>query len=259
VLLFELLSGAPPYLGASATHVLAAHLLSPVPRLPAQGPHGPIPAPLADLVAQMMAKNAAERPATMADVEAALDAVLAGHELPPSLRRPPPRTRTRQALAALGAVALVAIVALAFRGGRAPPPAAPAPASSSSTPVVVAPPAPVPSSAPAAPVSPAPATEARAPGPPAAPVARIERPAPVAVELRSTPPGARVTLHGRSLGRTPLSVRLPPDRAVLLVFEAKGRLSIAERVRAHDGLVVTAHLPPAAVAPGLDDLKSSPY
>ncbi|HVP62152.1 MAG TPA: FHA domain-containing serine/threonine-protein kinase, partial [Myxococcaceae bacterium] len=80
VLLFELLSGAPPYLGASATHVLAAHLLSPVPRLAAHGPHGPLPATLADLVARMMAKNAGDRPATMAEVEAALDAVLAGQE-----------------------------------------------------------------------------------------------------------------------------------------------------------------------------------
>jgi hypothetical protein len=46
---------------------------------------------------------------------------------------------------------------------------------------------------------------------------------------------------------------------VLLVFEASGRQSIAERVRAQAGLVVTAHLPPAPVAPGLDDLKASPY
>jgi hypothetical protein len=46
---------------------------------------------------------------------------------------------------------------------------------------------------------------------------------------------------------------------VLLVFEAQGRLSIAERVRARDRLVVTAHLPPAPVVPGLDDLKASPY
>jgi hypothetical protein len=81
----------------------------------------------------------------------------------------------------------------------------------------------------------------------------------VAVDLRSTPAGARVTLHGRLLGHTPLSVRLPPDRTLLLVFEAEGRLSIAERVRPREGLVVTAHLPPAAVAPGLDDLKASPY
>jgi len=81
----------------------------------------------------------------------------------------------------------------------------------------------------------------------------------VPVELHSTPAGARVTLHGRLLGHTPLSVRLPPDRTLLLVFEAQGRMSIAERVRARSGLVVTAHLPPASVAPGLDDLKASPY
>ncbi|HZW87596.1 MAG TPA: PEGA domain-containing protein, partial [Myxococcaceae bacterium] len=84
-------------------------------------------------------------------------------------------------------------------------------------------------------------------------------PVSIPVDLRSTPSGARVTLHGRLLGHTPLSVRLPPDRTLLLVFEAQGRVSIAERVRARDGLVVTAHLPPAAVAPGLDDLKASPY
>ena len=82
---------------------------------------------------------------------------------------------------------------------------------------------------------------------------------PVRIELRSTPAGAEVTLRGRALGRTPLSVRLTPDVMVLLVFEAPGRLSIAERVRPRTGLVVTAHLPPAAVAPGLDDLKASPY
>jgi serine/threonine-protein kinase len=262
VLLFELLSGAPPYLGASATHVLAAHLLSPVPRLPAQGPHGPIPKALADLVAQMMAKNAAERPPTMADVEAALDAVAAGHELPPTIRPRPPSPRTRQALAAIGAVALVAMVALVVRGGRAPPPPPRPPGSGSAT-AIAAPPAPpavaAPSTTAPAPAAPAPTTDVRPPVPPPPATARIERPAPVSVELRSNPAGARVTLHGRSLGRTPLSVRLPPDRAVLLVFEAKGRLSIAERVQARDGLVVTAHLPPAPVAPGLDDLKSSPY
>ncbi|HEY1418010.1 MAG TPA: serine/threonine-protein kinase, partial [Myxococcaceae bacterium] len=259
VLLFELLSGAPPYLGASATHVLAAHLLSPVPRLPAQGQHGPVPPALADLVAQMMAKNAAERPATMTDVEAALDAVLAGHELPPSIRRPRSRsTRTRQALAALGAIALVATVALAVRGGRAPPPAARPSGASPSITAVAAPPPPAAVASPVAPTSPAPTAETR-PVEPRAVTPRLERPAPVAVELRSTPAGARVTLHGRSLGQTPLSVRLPPDRAVLLVFEATGRLSIAERVRARNGLVVTAHLPPAPVAPGLDDLKASPY
>ena len=262
VLLFELLTGAPPYLGASATHVLAAHLLSPVPRLPAQGPHGPIPSTLADLVARMMAKNAADRPTTMAEVEAALDAVLAGQELPPPGRRSAVLPWTRGALVGLALVAAAVVIAISARSARstrAAPASLPGPTS------LATPGAPGPGATPSGPSSPSeppahgapgPATATPAPGPVSAPPAR---PSPVPVELRSTPAGARVTLHGRPLGRTPLSVRLPPDRTLLLVFEADGRQSIAERVRARTGLVVTAHLPPAPVAPGLDDLKASPY
>ena len=262
VLLFELLAGAPPYLGASATHVLAAHLLSPVPRLPAQGPHGPIPPALADLVARMMAKTAAERPATMEEVDAALEAVLTGHELPPPRPHTAGRRWKRLAVFVLAAGACLAVgLVLRSVSAHSPlsPPALPEPAVATGAPpaaaiLPVTPPAP--SLAPTA--SPEPG-EAAPPTLSATPPARSERPAPVAVQLRSTPSGARVTLHGRLLGHTPLSVRLPPDRTVLLVFEAQGRLSIAERVRARDRLVVTAHLPPAAVAPGLDDLKASPY
>jgi eukaryotic-like serine/threonine-protein kinase len=262
VLLFELLTGAPPYLGASATHVLAAHLLSPVPRLPAQGPHGPIPPALADLMARMMAKSAADRPGTMAELEAALEAVLAGHELPPPRQHPGGRWWKRLAVFVLAAGACLA-VALVLRSVSAhsplSPPALPDPAAIADAPpttaiLPVTPLAPslgaIPSQEPGA---------AAAPTRPATPPLRAGRPAPVTVQLRSTPPGARVTLHGRLLGHTPLSVELPPDRTVLLVFEAQGRLSIAERVRARERLVVTAHLPPAPVAPGLDDLKASPY
>ncbi len=265
VLLFELLTGAPPYLGASATHVLAAHLLSPVPRLPPQGPHGAIPRTLADLVARMMAKTAAERPATMAEVEAALDAVLAGQELPLPAPRVLPRTRI--ALVGLALVAATVAIALVTRGARSPAAAStsgPGPASAGTSPVPGVTP-PIPASPPRLPQDgasgPVAATVAAMPASrsPSAPPARAERPLPIAVELRSTPAGARVTLHGRPLGHTPLSVRLPPDRTLLLVFEADGRQSIAERVRARAGLVVTAHLPPAPVAPGLDDLKASPY
>ena len=253
VLLFELLTGAPPYLGASATHVLAAHLLSPVPRLPAQGAHGPIPGTLGDLVERMMAKSAAERPATMAEVEAALDAVLAGQELP----LPAPRSRPwiRRALVGLAVLAVMAAIVFTARSTRRPAMnAAPSPPAASATT------SPVPAVTPPAPSLPSepPVGGASAPSDPTPP-GRAERPAPVPVELRSNPAGARVTLHGRPLGRTPLSVRLPPNRTLLLVFEADGRQSIAERVRARAGLVVTAHLPPAPVAPGLDDLKASPY
>jgi len=262
VLLFELLTGAPPYLGASATHVLAAHLLSPVPRLPAQGLHGPLPPALADLVARMMAKNAAERPDTMAEVEAALEAVLAGHELPPPRRHAAGRRWKRLSVSALAAGACLAVVVFVLRSvathSPLSPPALPDPAAvTGASPTAAILPVTAPSPSPAATPSPGPG-ETAAPALPA-PQARAARPAPVLVQLRSTPPDARVTLQGRLLGHTPLSVRLPPDRTVLLVFEAQGRLSIAERVRARDRMVVTAHLPPAPVAPGLDDLKASPY
>ena len=165
----------------------------------------------------------------------------------------------RGVFAALALAGVAAVIALGARGAR-PPPAAPA------TTVGGAPEAAV---APARPPT-APARRARRPARNAARrragIARLRPGAdtgraavPVPVELRSTPAGARVTLHGRLLGHTPLSVRLPPDRTLLLVFEAQGRLSIAERVRARGGLVVTAHLPPVSVSPGLDDLKASPY
>jgi hypothetical protein len=61
------------------------------------------------------------------------------------------------------------------------------------------------------------------------------------------------------LGTTPLTVQLPEGVPVLLVFEADGRLSIAERVRARPGLALAVQLPPSAPAPSLDDLKASPY
>ncbi|MGZ6139541.1 MAG: protein kinase domain-containing protein [Myxococcaceae bacterium] len=250
VLLFELLTGTPPYVGASATHVLAAVLLTPVPRLPAQGPHGAISPALADLVARMMSKDPGDRPATMAEVVAALEAVRTGQALPV----PPPRARwTGRVLAAMAVAAAALALILSVRGGH--PPEAPLTERTPPAPAS-APPAPRPAAPPVA-MSP-PESAPAAAAPPVRPQ-RPERAAPVPVELRSTPPGARVSLHGRSLGRTPLSVRLPPDVAVLLVFEADGRLSIAERVRARRGLVITANLPPAPVRSGLDDLKASPY
>ena len=252
VLLFELLTGAPPYLGASATHVLAAHLLSPVPRLPAQGPHGPLAPALADLVGRMMAKNAAERPSTMGEVEAALEAVLTGHELPPPVPRLAVRPWMRRGLVALAVTAVAVLIVLGVRGAL---PAPPAPAATESAVAPTAPPAaPTPVATPEPERADVPAPRTSAPA-----TARATRPVAVEVDLRSTPAGARVTLHGRLLGHTPLAVRLPPDRTLLLVFEAQGRQSIAERVRARAGLVVTAHLPPASVSPGLDDLKASPY
>ena len=253
--LFELLTGAPPYLGASATHVLAAHLLSPVPRLPAQGPHGHIPPALADLVGRMMAKTAAERPGSMAEVEASLEAVLGGHELPPLASPLMFRPWMRGALTLAAIAVVVVAIAVVARGTQSPPAETPLRSAQATPEPRPAAPAPVATPIPQSPETSAPPIATAPPrSAPATPA-----PAPVPVDLHSTPSGARVTLHGRLLGHTPLSVRLPPGRTLLLVFEAQGHLSIAERVRPREGMVVTAHLPPAPVIPGLDDLKGSPY
>src|SRR5262249_33732429 len=153
------------------------------------------------------------------EVEAALDAVIAGHELPPPRPHAAGRRWKRIAVAALTVAACLALVALLLRSvaSHSPlsPPALPEPAAVTGTPptagnLPVTPPTPSPAATP----SPEPG-ETAAPALPSTPQARPERPAPVEVQLRSTPPGARVTLHGRLLGLTPLSVRLPPDRTVL--------------------------------------------
>ena len=208
VLLFELLTGAPPYLGASATHVLAAHLLSPVPRLPGHGAHGPITPALADLVGRMMAKSASERPATMAEVEAALEAVLSGHELPPPRPRLVLRSWMYGVLAVLALAGVAALIALGAHGAD-PSPAAPAATVRGVPEAAVAPalpptvPEPVPAAPPGAQPADAPAPRASAPAPTGA-----ARPVPVPVDLRSTPAGARVTL-ARPPARPHASLRPP--------------------------------------------------
>ena len=187
VLLFELLTGTPPYVGPSATHVLAAVLLTPVPRLPAQGPNGPLSPALADLVARMMSKDPAHRPATMAEVEAALEAVRTGHAVP--VRRPARHARP-VGLAhslAVAVVAAVAALALSTRSARSPAAA------------LAAHPPPAPASTVAAPVSPAP----------------VEAPAAASADAGDhRPPGLPAASPrgacSASPGRAPLDVR--PER-----------------------------------------------
>ena len=119
VLLWELLAGAPPFRGASATHVLAAHLLEPAPRLPHSGPHGPIPRRLGRLLSRMMAKRPEDRPARMQDVVAELDSVLA-----PAAPRLGWFAATLGLLAAVSAAGALALF-LGRHRQRAPVPALP--------------------------------------------------------------------------------------------------------------------------------------
>ncbi len=72
-ILYELLTGAPPFVDPSVNLILAKHLSEPPPPLPAS-----VPPRLRALVAQLLAKDPAERPATAADARAVLQWVLDG-------------------------------------------------------------------------------------------------------------------------------------------------------------------------------------
>jgi eukaryotic-like serine/threonine-protein kinase len=74
--LFECLSGRPAFVGAHVVAVLAKILLDPAGRVSAL--RQDVPAVLDDLVASMLEKNPAARPADGAAVAAALDAILGG-------------------------------------------------------------------------------------------------------------------------------------------------------------------------------------
>jgi TolB-like protein/Tfp pilus assembly protein PilF len=68
VVLFEILTGAPPYSGPTPFAVMMAHAHDPLPRLP---PH--VPKDVAALVTRLLAKDPAERPADGAALVCALD------------------------------------------------------------------------------------------------------------------------------------------------------------------------------------------
>jgi non-specific serine/threonine protein kinase len=72
-MLFEMLAGRPPFIGATPTAVIAQILHSPCPRLATIAPH--VPAPLDALVGDLLARAPEARPATAGAVREALDAL----------------------------------------------------------------------------------------------------------------------------------------------------------------------------------------
>jgi eukaryotic-like serine/threonine-protein kinase len=232
VLLWELLAGRPPFRGASATHVLAAHLLEPAPRLPDRGPPGPIPRRLSALVARMMAKLPEGRPGRMEDVVAELDASLL-----------PGPSRAGGWVALLAALAVTSGLGAVWVARHRPAP----------TPAAVAPPSlpePAPVSRSDAPEL-APASEA-----PVAVPSPSERP--VEVGIVSEPAGAKLTVDGRASGRTPLRLTLAEGKRTRLRLTLPGYAPVVRLVRPSAGLAITVRLT-AEARPGLLDLKDSPY
>jgi len=238
VLLWELLTGTPPFRGVSATHVLAAHLLEPAPRLPRTGPHGALPRRLGRLLARMMAKRPEDRPDGMEAVIVELEAVLS-----------PPQSRMGWAIIGLALLAVASAAgALSLWVARhrqhalvAPPALRAAPP----TPLPLRPPTPatgIQTQTPAAAVAAVPPDVART----------------VALTVQSEPPGATVVLGGRARGITPLRLALREGVAVRLELSLKGYFTETRLVRPTDSLAVDIRLhalPPSA----LPDLKESPY
>jgi tRNA A-37 threonylcarbamoyl transferase component Bud32 len=176
VVLFELLVGRAPFDAPDMGAIFLNVRTRPPPRLREVAPHAGFSAALEALLVKAMAKRAAERFQSAAEMSAALDAVPeAPWPLnPPSTLQPmaaaQPPVRTRRRVIAISGVALAGVVALAatLGRGRDAVPAPPAPI------VVAAPPA----TAPAPPPAPAPIVAAspklREPPPPR----RSARPAP---------------------------------------------------------------------------------
>jgi TolB-like protein len=75
-LAFELLSGHPPYQGATAFAVMTAHITEPIP--PVTSPREPVPAAASQAIRRALAKDPAERFARAGELAAALAATNSG-------------------------------------------------------------------------------------------------------------------------------------------------------------------------------------
>jgi len=76
ILLFEMLTGEPPFSGLSINAVMLKHVSAPVPHIRDRNPL--VPDALGHLLRRMMAKDVAERP-SMAEAQVALDQVAVRH------------------------------------------------------------------------------------------------------------------------------------------------------------------------------------
>ncbi len=97
--LFEMLSGSPPFTAPTPLAVLARHLTEPVPELGGVVPG--IPAPVDALVQRTLAKDAADRFPTGAALAAALDAVLGDGATPATAPAVPASRQPEHSIAVL--------------------------------------------------------------------------------------------------------------------------------------------------------------
>ena len=79
-ILFEMVAGRPPFVRPGAGEVMIAHVIEAPPRLSSLVPE--VEPPLESLVSQMLEKDAAARPQTMAEVQSRLEGLVSGRPAP---------------------------------------------------------------------------------------------------------------------------------------------------------------------------------
>lgn len=83
VILFEMLTGRPPYVGESSLSILMRHIQEPIPNLTELAPEQSIPKPLGELVADMMAKSPEARPESARQLRDRIDRIRRQLDLQP--------------------------------------------------------------------------------------------------------------------------------------------------------------------------------
>ncbi|HVK86030.1 MAG TPA: serine/threonine-protein kinase [Kofleriaceae bacterium] len=223
VILFELLTGARPFVGSTPFAVAQAHVTQPVPRLPAS-----FPPALDAVIARALAKTPETRFATAGEMRAALRGAA-----PSSSHVGASRGRTRWPLLAAGGV-LVAAIAVAGVVATTPSSEPATPTSASVSPASLEP-APVPAPTPAPGPGPAP-TPAPAPAPAPSPA-----PAPAPSPGRAPPP--RVTAGAMPAACTAYVAAMEEYAScTALAPEMRERLrdTLAELKRNYDAIPWTA-------------------
>jgi serine/threonine-protein kinase len=188
IVLFELVAGSVPF---QVTEGRCPQLFEPAPRIPVS-----VSPEYARLVGACLQREPGARPSSMAEVARALRDPVGGERITEDAGAlvvlPPPHRRRRvyPPLIAGSALLLIGASALAWQLLRAPQSAAADP-----------PPLPPPAAAPV-PV-PVPVPDLLPPVPPA------PAPAPAAIEIRSSPTAAEITVAGKHVGTTPATIAVP--------------------------------------------------
>jgi serine/threonine-protein kinase len=245
VVLYEMLSGHPPFRSENPTTVLLAQLREELPPLDVEPP-------LSLFLERALAKEPAERFQTAVEMRETLEALRRGAPSPTAALSPPIVCRRRApmiwALVGAVSVAALAVVWTAVSWEEAPVPEA--------IPPVPPPPAAGPGGPTAATVTP---TAGSTVVPPVRPAPRK-----VVMRLRSKPTGAAVLQAGEVIATTPADYEMPRgSQPLLLRFRKRGFAERVVEVVPRESGVVEARLLPlrraAKVEPNGDRTPAGPH